>query len=494
MSGKVVLVGAGPGDPGLLTLRGKQALEQAEVVVFDRLVGQGVLDLIPPEAETIDVGKQSGRHPVPQSRINQILVEQGLAGKRVVRLKGGDPFVFGRGGEELEALAARGIPFEAVPGVTSALAAPAYAGIPVTHRDYCSSLHILTGPKHKDGRLDLDYPTLAKLEGTLIFLMSVASAPQIAAGLLAAGVDENTPAAIVENGARPQQRSFVCPLNRLAQTMAEQNVQSPAILLVGAVASLASQFNWYEKLPLKGRRILVARPRQEGSQLIRRLDALGAQADLLPTLKRQALPFSWPLEEDYDWLIFTSAAGADCFFQGLNRAGLDCRALAGKKLAAVGSKTAEALKNRGLLADFVPAQYSGQALARQMLDQGLLSEQSRVLLPRAEQASPGLTQALDQAGVRWRALPVYRSLPCPPEAKLDPAAYDAVLLTSASGAQAFAACCPPETDFCRVPALCIGRQTADKARELGMNPAVSPQASIDSMIDTLIETGGFFHD
>lgn len=492
MAGSVILVGAGPGDPGLLTLRGLEALQQADAVVYDRLAGPGVLDLIPPEAEKIDVGKQSGRHPVPQSRINEILVEQCLAGKRVVRLKGGDPFVFGRGGEELEALAARGLSFEVVPGVTSALAAPAYAGIPVTHRDYCFSLHIITGHRQKDGGLELDYPALVKLKGTLIFLMSVASAPQIAAGLLAAGMEEETPAAIVENGTRPNQRSFVCPLGKLAQTMAEQAVQSPAVLLVGGVAALASRFNWYEKLPLKGRRILVARPRQEGSSLIRRLEALGAQADLLPTLERQALPFAWPPAEPCDWLIFTSAAGADYFFQGLNQAGLDGRSLSGKRLAAVGPKTAEALKKQGLLADFVPREYSGQALARQMLQEGLLNRQSRVLLPRAEQAAPGLTETLDQAGVSWRALPVYRSLPCPPEGKINPAKYEAVLLTSASGAEAFAACCPPETAFEQIPALCIGRQTGAKARELGMNPVLSPQAAIDSMIETLI--GGFFHD
>lgn len=492
MTGNVILVGAGPGDPGLLTLRGKQALEQAEVVVYDRLAGQGVLELIPPEAEKIDVGKQAGRHPVPQSRINEILLEQSLAGKRVVRLKGGDPFVFGRGGEELEALAAQGVPFEVVPGVTSALAAPAYAGIPVTHRNYCSSLHIITGHKQKNGKLELDYQTLAKLEGTLIFLMSVASAPQIAAGLLEAGMDGGAPAAIVENGARPNQRSFVCPLNRLAQTMEEQAVQSPAVLLIGGVASLASQFNWYEKLPLKGKRILITRPQQEGQALAARLAALGAQGDCLPAVRRQPLPFSWPPEQDFDWLLFSSIGGVDAFFQGLRRQGLDARRLAGKKLAAVGPKTAQALERYGLLADFVPKEYSGQALARQMLAQNLLNQQSRALIPRAETASPGLTDELDQAHIPWQALAVYRVIPCSPERRINPSVYDAILFTSASTAESFAACCPAETDFSALPALCIGAQTAARARGLGMNPAVSPEATVDSMIETLI--GGFFHD
>ena len=492
-TGKVILVGAGPGDPGLLTLRGRQALDRAQVVVYDRLVGQGVLDLIPLEAEAIDVGKRAGLHPVPQQQINRILVEKSLAGKTVVRLKGGDPFLFGRGGEELEALAAQGIPFEVVPGVTSALAAPAYAGIPVTHRDYASSLHIITGHRQKDGKLDLDYPALATLGGTLIFLMSVHSAPQIAAGLLAAGMDPSTPAAIVENGTRADQRSFVCPLDQLTHTMEENSIQSPAILLVGAVAALADQLGWYEKLPLKGKRILVTRPRREGIRLTQQLEALGARADCLPAILRQPLPFCWPPDEfDSDWLLFTSAYGVDAFFRHLKRRRLDARCLAGKKIAVVGPKTELALEQHGLLADFVPTEYSGQALARQMLEQNLLNRQSRVLLPRAEQSSPDLTEVLDQAGVPWQALTVYRTLPCPAEQIIDPAFYDAILFTSASTVTGFAACCPPETDFSALPALCISSQTAAQAQTLGMNPVVSPQATIDSMIETLI--GGFFHD
>lgn len=489
-TGKVILVGAGPGDPGLLTLRGREALEQADVVVHDRLVGSGVMELIPPGCRLVDVGKNAGHHPVPQQAINQILVDLALEGHRVVRLKGGDSFLFGRGGEELEALVQHGIPFEVVPGITSALAAPCYAGIPVTHRDYCSSLHIITGHKKSDGQLDLDYDALVRLDGTLVFLMSVGSIPHIAQGLLRAGMDPAMPAAVVENGTRPQQRSFTASVGTIAQVVQAQQVQSPAVILVGRVAALSAQFDWFGRLPLKGRRILVTRPRGQASAMAGRLRELGAQVDLLPAIRLEALPFSLPAAQSFDVLALTSAAGVRHFFAGLLAQGRDARWLAGKRIAVVGSQTAAALGDYGLVADFVPSEFSGEAMGRQMC-QGFLQPGDRVLIARAQAASDDLPQALGRAGVAYAELPVYRTVQAG-EPLPDPGAYDVVTFTSGSTVEGFAASCPPGTDFSAVNALCIGSRTAQRARAYHMKTTVAPEATIDSMIETLM--GGIRHD
>ena len=270
-TGKVYLVGAGPGDVGLLTTKGREMLQKAQVVVYDRLVSRDILELIPEEAIRIDVGKYAGRHPVPQERINEILREQALAGRQVVRLKGGDCFLFGRGGEELELLWESGVPFEVVPGIPSALAAPAYGGIPVTHRDFCSSVHIITGHKKEDGELSLDYDALIRLQGTLIFMMSVASGAEIAKGLMTHGMAVSMPCAVVENGTRSEQRTFVTTLQHLEGIIQKERIQSPALIVVGPVCTLAEKFDWFSKLPLKGARLLVTRPKEKEGTLVGRL-------------------------------------------------------------------------------------------------------------------------------------------------------------------------------------------------------------------------------
>ncbi len=257
MAGKVTLVGAGPGGLALMTVGGLKALEQAEVVVYDRLVDGEILARIPPAAERIDVGKRAGRHPVPQEEINRLLLERALAGRRVVRLKGGDSFLFGRGGEELEALARNGVAFEVIPGVTSALAAPACAGIPVTHRDCCASVHILTGHRRGGGALEINYGALRQLGGTMVFLMSVATFGEIAAGLIGAGFDPKTPCAVVENGARPEQRRFTTALDGIAACIAREGIHSPAVFVVGDVCALGDRFDWFSRLPLHGKRVLL---------------------------------------------------------------------------------------------------------------------------------------------------------------------------------------------------------------------------------------------
>ena len=336
MAGKVILVGAGPGDPGLLTVRGRQALEGAEVVVYDRLAGPAVLALIPRTARGIDVGKAAACHPVPQEQINRILVEEARAGRQVVRLKGGDPFVFGRGGEEAEALKRAGVAFEVVPGVTSAVAAPACAGIPVTHRDYSSSLHILTGHARRGGALSIDFDALVRCGGTLVFLMGLEALPRIVGGLLEAGMDPQTPAALVENGTLPSQRRCDATLYTLPRQAAAMDIHSPALIVVGGVCALGKELCWFERLPLHGKRILVTRPGDRAGSLSEKLWDLGADVVEFPCIRTEAV-FPCPAMEGalerlsaYEWLGFTSAAGVEAFWTCLRGMGKDARALSGR--------------------------------------------------------------------------------------------------------------------------------------------------------------------
>ena len=259
--GKVWLVGAGPGDIGLFTLKGERVLREAEVVVYDSLVGQGVLSMIPEQARCINVGKRAGNHTMPQEQINQVLLKEAQKGFRVVRLKGGDPFLFGRGGEELELLKAHHIPYEVVPGVTSPLAVPAYNGIPVTHRDFTSSLHIITGHKKKGMEYDIDFQALVHTKGTLVFLMGVTALEDICQGLLKAGMEPDMPAAILQKGTTAGQRRIVATVETLPEQVKRQGIETPAIIVVGKVCELAKRFSWYEELPLAGWKVLVTRPK-----------------------------------------------------------------------------------------------------------------------------------------------------------------------------------------------------------------------------------------
>ena len=344
--GSVILVGAGPGDPGLLTQKGRQAIENAQVVVYDRLVSPAILSLIPRDAEKINVGKESSNHLVPQEEINRILLRKAQEDKRVVRLKGGDPFLFGRGGEELELLEAAGIPFQVVPGVTSALSVPAYAGIPVTHRDFCSSVHIITGHARAEAELHIDFEALRRTGGTLVFLMSVSSLPRICRGLLDAGMAPDMPAAVVERGTLPRQRKLISSLEKLPQDAKAAGVKSPAIIVVGKVCALSSRFDWFDGLPMKGKTVVVTRPEDRSGTLTQRLRELGAEVVDYPCIRTVAREENPELEEAmenlsrYRCLVFTSPTGPEIFFRRLRAAGRDARALSGLTLAAIGPKTA----------------------------------------------------------------------------------------------------------------------------------------------------------
>lgn len=415
--GKVFLVGAGPGDIGLLTVKARDVIGSADVIVYDALVGEGILSLLPPSARLIDAGKRSGNHTIPQWQMNELLLEEALKGNTVVRLKGGDPFVFGRGGEELELLAEHGIPFEVIPGVTSAFAVPAYNGIPVTHRDYTSSVHVITGHRRKGADYDIDFEALARTRGTLIFLMGVASLPDLMNGLVKGGMDPATPAAILEEGTTARQRRVVSTVGHLARDAAEAGIHAPAITVVGKVAALSKEFTWYERLPLAGTRILLTRPRGLSSRMAQLLREKGAEVLELPAIetvprlnageeadnalrgkavrtagrcpektgrreekegadvapaddKREGIGAREIKEkidsaDTYDWLIFTSPTGVRIFMDSYLQ-DHDIRALGTVKIAVIGEGSRKALKKYGINADFMPSVYDGETLGREL--------------------------------------------------------------------------------------------------------------------------------
>lgn len=486
--GKVTLVGGGPGDGGLLTLKGKEALEAADVVVYDRLVGEEVLSFIPEDAERINVGKESSHHLVPQWRINEILLEQALTGKHVVRLKGGDPFLFGRGGEELELLAEHNVPFEVVPGITSALSVPAYAGIPVTHRDFCSSLHIITGHAREGQPLSIDFGALVRTGGTLVFLMGVSALKKICDGLLEAGMDPETPAAVIENGTRSGQRKTLAVLSTLPEEAERRGVQSPAVIVVGKVCSLSEDFDWFDRLPLKGRTVVVTRPRSRTGTLAYRLRKLGAHVVEYPCIETEAKEPCPRLDQameklsEYDWLVFTSPAGVQVFFAHLEARGKDARALAGVKLAVIGGGTARELTLHGVKADLVPEVFDAEHLARALAEE----KPERVLLCRASMGTPVLTDVLREAGVSVDDVHIYNTL-----YRSGKAAEVAELLrtekevlvtfTSASTVTGFVRSMEG-VDLNHVLGLCIGVQTQEAAKQFGLRSEVAEKATMDALV------------
>jgi len=506
MNGKVYLVGAGPGDGGLMTIKGKTLLNTADVIVYDRLVGPEIMEMIPADAEKIDVGKNAGNHPVPQHEINQILLDQAKAGKTVVRLKGGDPFVFGRGGEELELLEENGIDFEVVPGITSSIAAAAYGGIPVTHRDFCSSLHIITGHAKAGSELKIDFESLVKLNGTLVFMMSVSTVGKIADGLIGAGMDPDMPAAIVERGTMPGQRTFTAPLSQICEVVRKEGVKSPAVILVGKVCSLSDKFDWFDKKPLLGKRVVVTQPAARNSKLANGLRQLGAEVIMYPCIETRPIrPLAVPEVEEttgeaFDTIVFTSAEGVRSYCDWLLEIGLDMRTLAGIEISCIGIATAAALKEYGLTADFIPSVYSGDVLGREMIESGFVDKDSRVLLLRTNLASHDVTDALSRAYIPFTDYPVYETklIPQPPLEELGP--VDFVTFTSRSCVEGFvrsqksaakvtenSATGDVTPGFDGVPALCIGARTAEAAAEQGFKITISEEATIDSMLTKAVK-------
>ncbi|MEW5722722.1 MAG: uroporphyrinogen-III C-methyltransferase [Thermodesulfobacteriota bacterium] len=493
--GKVYLVGAGPGDPGLITLKAVELLGKADAVVYDFLANPALLAHVSPSAELIYVGKKGGDHTLAQREINRLMVDLAGRGKSVVRLKGGDPFVFGRGGEEAEELAAAGVPFEVVPGVSSAVAAPAYAGIPVTHRRFTSNVGFITGHEDPDKpESALDWSKIATAFGTLVFLMGVRNLPGLTSNLVQGGRDPATPAALVQWGTTPDQRTVVGRLDDIAEKARTLGIKPPAVLVVGGVVALRETLNWYETLPLFGRRLLVTRTREQAGALAAGLTALGADVIECPTI-RLAPPEDWsPVDRalenlaDFHWLVLTSPNGVDFFFHRLREKGRDARALGGLKVAAIGPATADKLEAYGLRADLVPAEYVAEGLAAALAAAGVAAR--RVLLARAAEARDVLPRELAAAGAVVTEVPLYRALPpdsltSAAEQALDQGRLDLATFTSSSTVTNLMRLLGGRADRFRaeVPAACIGPITAGTAEAAGLRVVVkAPEYTVDGLI------------
>lgn len=492
--GKVWLVGGGPSDPELLTVKGQRVLKNADVVVYDKLVGAGILSDIPESAEAIDVGKKAGNHPVPQEQINRILLDKALEGKKVVRLKGGDPFVFGRGGEELELLTEHNIDFEIVPGVTSAVSVPAYNGIPVTHRDFTSSFHVITGHTKSADEADIDYKSLVNLKGTLIFLMGVGSMSKICARLMDAGMDRDMPAAVLERGTTAHQRRVVSTVANLWEDAQKAEIKTPAIIVVGKVCSLAEEFAWAEKRPLGNLKIAVTRPKNRASSLAEKLREQGAEVILLPAISTEEIEKNQVFENaidninSYSWVAFTSPAGAEIFFKKLKEKKIDVRSLADIKFAAIGSGTAKIIEDKGIFVDLIPTKYNGGELGKLMAK--TVKSDEKILIPRAKMGTEEVIKPLEEKGLNFDDIPVYDTLFKSEENIVGyDESIDVVAFTSASTVRAFGEY-NKEIDFSKVKAMCIGEQTAEAATKYGMEVMIAKRATIDDMVTYLIESFG----
>ncbi len=542
----VYLIGAGPGDPGLLTLRAHAILEKADVVVYDRLVSPAILGMCNTKAKMVDVGKMPTHHKVKQSEINKLLVKFAIEmpGATIARLKGGDPFVFGRGGEEALELVDAGVEFEVVPGVTSAIAVPAYAGIPVSHRGIATSFHIITGhEKEVDSRqsevgsdsvilsevrstkskdpsqnLSLDFETLAKCQGTLIFLMGIGNMDFIARRLMECGKDPKTPLAFIEKGTTPFQRTVMATLETAGETIACENVTAPAITIMGGVVELGKTLAWKKNLPLSGKRLVVTRAAKQSSGISARLTALGAEVIETPMIETRAVEgtFDWASLANFDILAFTSTNGVESFFKQLFAAGYDVRVLAGKKIASVGKITEKKLLEYGIRCDYVPEDHTGEGLGmllRSFLDErtlvnslqtrdecGLTSslslskgteftnlDESRILLLQGNLADDTLLKFLPKA-TRWT---VYETLPVAelPDWKREAVeSADAVVFASSSAVENFSKIL--SSKFCQLSsqkAFCIGRMTESAARKHGFETVTSDETTMDSLVKKIVE-------
>ncbi len=450
--GSVTLVGAGPGDPGLITVAGREALSEAEVVVHDFLVDPRVLALAPGSARRLYAGKRAGQHQIPQSRIHRLLIRHARLGRRVVRLKGGDSFVFGRGGEEAEACRRAGIPFRVVPGVTSGSAVPACAGIPVTHRGLASAVAFVTG--HEDrGKAGgaVDWEALARFPGTLVFFMAMRALPSISRNLVAGGMAPSTPAAAIRWGSLPEQETVTGTLAGLPARAAA--LGTPALIVVGNVVRLRRSLAWFERRPLFGRRIAVTRAREQASVLESRLAALGASVFMAPAIRIAPPADRRPLDRAalalargrYPWLVVSSPNVVRYLFDALARAGADARALAGVRVVAIGPATAGALEARGIRPDLMPARNTSAGIVSLLRSRRRELAGRRLLLPRSDLAPPGLPAALRGLGARVATVEAYRTAaePIPPETAeaLREGRLDAVLFSSASTVRNFAAAC-----------------------------------------------------
>jgi uroporphyrinogen III methyltransferase/synthase len=489
--GRVYLVGAGPGDPGLLTARALELIARADVILYDRLIPTEALDGARDGAELLFVGKEGGGASVPQEQTEALMVTRAQAGLDVVRLKGGDPFVFGRGGEEALTLRAAGIPYEVVPGITSGVAAPAYAGIPVTHRGRSTAVALITAHTREDGSPDatgasLDWPALAAFPGTLVFYMGVRELPRIAEGLIAAGRSAQEPVAVIERGTLPDQRTVTGTLQDIAERARTADVKPPSITVVGAVAGLSADISWRGALPLAGRTVAVTRARAQASELARRLGELGAHVIQAPTIRVRTLDGPALDPSPYDLVCLTSPNGVQALFERLAAGGRDARSLAGARVAAIGPGTARALAAHGIVADVVPERFVAESLVAALAELPV----KRALVARAAQARDVLPDALRERGAEVDVLDLYETVAEPLSERALNAARQAdyITFTSSSTVRFFLEAAGGSASLAPATRLVsIGPVTSETMREHQLDPhCEAARHDIDGVIDALL--------
>jgi uroporphyrinogen III methyltransferase/synthase len=497
--GRVALVGAGPGDVGLLTLRGKSWIERADTILYDHLVNRAMMRFAKSNVEKIYVGKIEGHKTMPQSAINELLIEKALAGKTVVRLKGGDPFIFGRGGEEAQALKQASVPFIVIPGITSAVGVPAYAGIPLTHRDFSSSVSIITGSSEKNHEGRIDWEKIASRSGTLVFLMGARKLPTIVENLIRFGKEPNTPVAVIQWGTTARQKTWTGTLTSIVEIAMKEKISPPALTVIGEVVDLKSAIEWYESQPLAGKTIVVTRAGNQSESFFQLLQDAGAEAFPFPVIQTVA-PESWaPLDEalsrlrDYDGLIFTSTNGVKFFLQRLRETRTDIRELHGVRIYTIGPKTEDALAELGIQVDVVPQDYVAESLIESLRQENIHGK--HFLLPRAKVARETLPEEIRTMGAKIDVVPTYQTI-LPDNDKddlvhrLQAGTIDTITFTSSSTVTHFMQLLGAENHplLKEVHIACIGPVTADTAKKNGLNVDIIPQEyTVDGLATAIRE-------
>jgi len=481
--GKAYLIGAGPGDPGLLTLKGKKYLSNSDVIIYDNLINPSLLNYAKEGAKIYYVGKKSGQKELSQNRINKLLIDNTLKGKTVVRLKGGDPFIFGRGGEEAIALVNKGVDVEIIPGVSSVSAAPSYAGIPLTHRDHNSSFLVATGHEDpKKSKSNLPWRYMSEV-GTLVFLMGLGNIKKNMKKLMENGKSPSTPAAVISRGTYANQKTIIGTIENIASRVDKDNqVTSPAVIIIGDVIKLRDKINWYEKKPLFTKKVIVTRAKKQSSDIVEQLSYLGAEPIEFPSIEISK-PKSWNKVDNairninkYDWLVFTSTNGVESFFDRLKDKGIDIRELNGLKIAAIGQETANAINKRGILVNIIPEDYRAEGLINSF--SGIDLAGKKFLIPRAKRARKILPDSLKNLGAKVDIVSVYETkMPNNSNQReirklLKNNQIDIITFTSSSTAKNFISTFPELNRRNRAIIACIGPITANTVRKFGLKPDI----------------------
>jgi uroporphyrinogen III methyltransferase/synthase len=497
MMGKVYLVGAGPGDPELITVKGLECIRKAQALIYDYLASSSLLDAAQEDCELIYVGKKGGDHTLPQKEINSLILKKAKEGKIVTRLKGGDPFIFGRGGEEAEVLVEAGIPFEIVPGVSSAIAAPAYAGIPLTHRQFTSTVGFITG--HEDPAKEassIDWGALARGMGTLVFLMGVKNLSKIISRLKENGLSGKTPIALIQWGTTPKQITVSGTLDTIEQIVSERGIGAPAVICIGGVVSLRRKLNWFESKPLFGKRIVVTRAREQASDLVKSLSELGAECVEIPTIRIIPPEDKTPLEDavarlnEFDWIVFTSVNGVSAFFETLFAKGKDARVFGPIKTAVIGPATQKRLLDHGIMSDVIPESYRAESIIAAFSEDEVKGK--KILIPRAKEARMILPSELKRMGGIVHEVEAYQTVSSTGTGDtlvglLEVKKIDLITFTSSSTVKNFKALLPErnfESLIRDVTIASIGPITTETALRLGFTVQITADTfTIPGLID-----------